>query len=144
MYETSSGSRKDGMSRPAKILVVDDAPFVRELLVDHLTRWGYLTVEAATGVEALAAVETANPDMILLDIDLGPGMNGLEVLRRVRREHSAIGVIMMTGYREPSLARQTTDAGAIACLFKPLELARLATLIADFLASRPETETPDQ
>jgi CheY-like chemotaxis protein len=127
----------DGMSRPAKILVVDDAPFVRELLVDHLTRAGYRTIEAGTGAEALAAVESEDPDVILLDIDLGPGMNGLEVLRRVRGDHPAIGVIMMTGYREPALARQAAQDGAIDCLFKPIEIRRLLALIADFLSTRP-------
>ncbi len=130
------------MSPPAKILVVDDAPFVRELLVDHLTRNGYLTVEAGTGPDALVAVAAENPDVILLDIDLGPGMNGLEVLRRVRREHPSIGVIMMTGYREPALARQTTDAGAIECLFKPIEMRRLSALIAEFLSTRPDDPGP--
>ena len=75
--------------------------------------------------------------MILLDIDLGPGMNGLEVLRRVRREHPAIGVIMMTGYREPALVRQAVDGGAIECLFKPIEMRRLSTLIAGFISTRP-------
>jgi CheY-like chemotaxis protein len=124
------------MSQTVKILVVDDAPFVRELLVEHLTRQGYGTAEAGTGADALAAVSTEGPDVILLDVDLGPGMSGLEVLRRVRRAHPSVGVIMMTGYREPALARQSTDAGAIACLFKPIDLRHLFALIAQFLASR--------
>lgn len=132
-------SRKhgDAMPRTGKILIVDDAPFIRELLVDHLERQGHHMSEAGSGVDALAAISADRPDVIILDIDLGPGIGGVEVLRQTRTTDPAIGVIMMTGYRDPTLARETIDLGALDCLFKPIDLRRLSNLIVAFLDQGP-------
>ncbi len=68
---------------PHTILVVDDDPHIRQLLVFALDKAGLATREAADGEEALAAVEACRPDLVVLDINM-PRMNGLEVCRRLR------------------------------------------------------------
>jgi two-component system OmpR family response regulator len=67
------------------ILVVDDDPHIRQLLIFALTKAGLETSEAADGEAALAAVETCAPDLVILDINM-PRMNGIEVCRRLRSQ----------------------------------------------------------
>ena len=66
-----------------KVLVVDDEPTVREVVAGYLRRDGHEVFEAADGTTALELLETNPPDLIVLDMML-PGVNGLDVLRRVR------------------------------------------------------------
>ncbi len=73
------------MSAMPSILVVDDDPHIRQLLIFALTKAGLETSEAADGEAALAAVETCAPDLVILDINM-PRMNGIEVCRRLRSQ----------------------------------------------------------
>jgi DNA-binding response OmpR family regulator len=112
------------MSATSRILVVDDEPGIRSMLSEHLSAIGYAVTAAGDAQAALSSVQTERPDLVLLDIGL-PGMNGLEVLRRIRRHDWTIGVIVFTGNQDVALARSTIQLGAIDCIFKPLDLDRL-------------------
>lgn len=81
-----------------KILVADDDPHIRSVLVFALAREGFATVEAADGAVALAAIERERPDLVLLDIVM-PEMDGTEVCRRLRRS-SDLPVIFLTSRDE--------------------------------------------
>lgn len=83
-----------------RILVVDDDPWVRKLVQGHLERAGFAVATMATGLEALAELEAHPPDLVLLDLML-PGMDGLEVAQRIRKD-SHVPIIMLT-------ARSTED-----------------------------------
>ncbi len=74
--------------------------------------------------QALAAVHSERPDLILLDLLL-PGTNGLQVLRRVRQDDPTVSVIVMTGLEDDGLSAATIQLGAILCLRKPFGLDRL-------------------
>jgi CheY-like chemotaxis protein len=78
------------------ILVVDDEPLVRDLLVQFLSLRGYRALGVKDGPEALSMVEQAPPDLILLDLFM-PGMDGVEVLRQLRQREYTGGVIIITG-----------------------------------------------
>jgi DNA-binding response OmpR family regulator len=80
-----------------EVLVVEDEPDIRALIVHHLERDGFRCRTAGSGSEALAAVRTAAPDLVLLDVML-PGMDGLEVCRRLRADAAAaaVPIIMLT------------------------------------------------
>ena len=80
------------------VLVVDDEPHIRAVLRGYLETDGYRVVEAGSGDEALDLVHTQDPDLVLLDVML-PGLDGLEVLRQVRRT-SQVPVILVTARAE--------------------------------------------
>jgi phosphate regulon transcriptional regulator PhoB len=82
---------------PADVLIVEDEPDIRNLLVHHLTRDGFRCRTAATGLDALARVRAVPPDLVVLDLML-PEMTGLEVCRRLRADPAtaAVPIIMLT------------------------------------------------
>src|SRR5512136_759988 len=84
--------------RPARILVVDDERHIARFLVFVLTREGYEAQAVYDGEEALAAVETYDPDAVLLDLLL-PKLSGQEVLARLRANprHAGLKILMLTG-----------------------------------------------
>jgi DNA-binding NtrC family response regulator len=116
-----------------KILLVDDEPAIREILEEHFAGQGYQVGCARDGQEALAAVAGDRPDVVVLDVGL-PGMNGLEVLRRLYRHDPTIAVIMISGNADVALAQATLKLGAIDYVFKPLDFDRLDRAIFPFAA----------
>jgi CheY-like chemotaxis protein len=113
------------------VLVVDDDPHVRPVLVRLLQRHGLRVVNASDGYGALAAVTAHRPDVVLLDIKM-PGLDGFEVLRRMKAnpETAHIPVIILTAndLSEPARA-QGLDLGARAYLEKPIAYERLISAI---------------
>jgi two-component system phosphate regulon response regulator PhoB len=77
------------------VLVVEDEPDIRNLIVHHLERDGFRCRTAASGPEALTAARAASPDLVVLDLML-PGMDGLEVCRRLRATAASLPIIMLT------------------------------------------------
>ena len=120
--------------RKREILVVDDHPDVRALLVAYLAREGYAIAEAADGEGALASIRGHRPDLVLLDVGL-PDMNGLVVLGRIRRDDPTLGVIMMSGFDDEILVRSALDLGALDFLQKPLILEHLDRAVRAALAA---------
>jgi two-component system response regulator (stage 0 sporulation protein F) len=111
-----------------KILVVDDEWAIRELIIEYFSGRGYTVTEAGNFVEAFAAVARDQPDLVLLDVGL-PGMDGVEILKRMRQNHPQVPVIMVTANDDPTLARRTREIGAVDCLFKPVNFDRLGHLV---------------
>ena len=108
-----------------KILVVDDEPAVRESLRRALELEGYDVELAADGEEAVAVLErNGQPDAVILDI-LMPGMDGLEVCRRLRASRNQVPVLMLTARAEVDSRVAGLDAGADDYLPKPFALAEL-------------------
>lgn len=82
-----------------KILVVDDEEFIRELYRDELVEEGYRVELAADGQEAIAKMVTFRPDLVTLDIKM-PGLDGIEVLRRIREKDASVPVLLVTAFGE--------------------------------------------
>ncbi len=82
-----------------KILVVDDEENIRELYRDELAEEGYEVELAANGLEALSKIETFRPDLVTLDVKM-PGIDGIEVLRRVREKNRSLPVVLLTAFGE--------------------------------------------
>src|SRR5437879_10362916 len=93
------------------ILVVDDEPQITALLSGYLSSRGYQVRVASEGLHALALVDQEPPDLIVLDIHM-PGMNGIEVLKRLRAKHYAGGVILLTSSPDERLLEEDIDQGA--------------------------------
>jgi two-component system, OmpR family, response regulator len=106
----------------ARVLVVDDELFVREMLRDFLTTVGDEVATAASGAEALEILPTFQPDVIIVDMVM-PGMSGSAVLDAVRRAGIAVPVILISGHVT------TTPEGFFAFLRKPFDLRKLAEVV---------------
>ncbi len=108
------------------LLVVDDDPLNRELLRDAATVEGYAVQEAPDGAEALELISDAKPDVVLLDI-LMPGMNGLDVCRRIKSDERTrhIPVILITAQRGRQERLEGIAAGATDFLNKPVDISEL-------------------
>ncbi len=102
------------------VLVVEDEPDIRETLKYNLLREGYRVALAASGEEALRAVRTERPDLVLLDLML-PGVDGLEVCRRLKKDPATAGlpVIMLTARGEESDIVAGLELGAEDYVTKP-------------------------
>ncbi|GGJ02508.1 response regulator [Alicyclobacillus cellulosilyticus] len=107
-----------------KVLIVDDQLGIRVLLQEVLSQEGYETFAAANGQEALAVAVRERPDLVLLDMKI-PGMDGLEILRCIRKADAAAKVIMMTAYGELDLIQEAMELGAIAYFTKPFDIDEL-------------------
>jgi CheY-like chemotaxis protein len=127
---SSTITKRSGEKRPS-ILIVDDEPEVARLLRDFLTRQGYALKFAATGGEALALIQKQAPDLLLMDLAM-PGVNGVEMLRRLKRLHPAglpFGVIILTGTAGEPLFEEARSLGVSDILLKPLDPALLDAAI---------------
>lgn len=110
------------------ILVVDDEPQIRDLLKRFLSLRGYKVRVAADGQQALTMVEQEAPQLIVLDVYM-PGINGIEVLRRLRGRKFTGGVILLTGSQDDKLLQEALDLGSVDVMGKPVDLERLALAI---------------
>jgi two-component system, NtrC family, response regulator AtoC len=117
------------MTTQLKVLVVDDEESIRELLQESLSLWGYAVSTACDGVEALGLIRSHLFDAALLDIRM-PRMDGLELLREIRRRNVAIPVVVMTGVPSVSTAVEALQQGAYDYLQKPLVLEVVRHLMA--------------
>ncbi len=114
------------------VLIVEDEPKIADFLRRGLTFEGYQVQVAYTGEEALAMVREASPDLVILDIML-PGIDGMEVCRRLRKNHPDLPILMLTARDAIPDRVAGLDAGADDYLVKPFAfdelLARLRALL---------------
>ncbi|MEM1333425.1 MAG: response regulator, partial [Actinomycetota bacterium] len=122
-----------------KVLVVDDEPTVREVVVGYLRRDGHEVAEAGDGNVALELLEAEPPDLVVLDMML-PGVNGLDILRRVRST-SNIPVIMLTARAEESDRVAGLELGADDYVVKPFSPRELAARVNGVLRRTSVRET---
>jgi CheY-like chemotaxis protein len=116
---------------PLRVLVVDDCTDTADSLAALLGLWGYRPVVTYDGGAALAAALAHPPDVVLLNLAL-PGLDGLEVARRLRQQQGLRGalVVAVTGYGDESFRRRADEAGFDLYLVKPLDLEWLRRLLA--------------
>ena len=114
------------------ILIVDDEKDLCTILSDSLSRDRYRVVTAFNGKMGLQLVKKEKPDLILLDIKM-PGMDGIEVLRKIKKMKKEIVVIMFTGYGTLETAREAMKLGAYDYVTKPVDLFLLKSLVEEVL-----------
>lgn len=114
---------------PVRLLVADDHPVVRAGLREGLTQYDISIVgEAEDGLSLLTLVGAIPCDLALLDIRL-PGIDGLEILARLRNQHPGLPVVLMTGYDNPSFVYRAITLGAAGYLTKSASLAKYAEIL---------------
>ncbi len=115
----------------ARVLVVDDDPTVREVVVSYVRAHGHDVAEAADGEQALAAIRSARADLVVLDLMM-PGINGLEVCRRLR-EVDDVPVIMLTALGSETDRVIGLEHGADDYVTKPFSPRELALRVDSVL-----------
>lgn len=127
----------------AKILIIDDEQDMRFAMRMLLERTGHQVFEAEDGEAALKRLGEENVDVALLDMRL-PGMDGIQILQRIRAEYPNVPVIMVTGYGNVELADQALELGADHYLSKPFHNKELVNVIHGILKKRglPIPEAP--
>jgi two-component system NtrC family response regulator len=121
------------MNKP-KILIADDGESQRFVLKGFLLREGYLVDEAVNGIKALQCIKDQHFDIILLDHKM-PGMNGLDVLKEVKRMNPEITVVIISAYGTIERAVEAMEAGAFYYITKPVDLDKLLILL-DHISKR--------
>jgi DNA-binding NtrC family response regulator len=119
-------SNRDFVRKPAhllspRVLIVEDEPRMRELLLEVIPPMGFTAVSARAAEEALRLMEADPSELLLLDLQL-PGMGGMEFFERVRRRWPATQVIIMTGFGDLESARQAIRLDVVDFVTKPFHL----------------------
>lgn len=111
-----------------KILIVDDQYGIRVLLCEIFRKEGIETYQAENGKEALEIVQKFEPDLVMLDMKI-PGMDGLEILRRLRKIDTKIKVMIMTAYGELDMIQEAMSLGATTHFAKPFDIEEIKVVI---------------
>ncbi len=109
----------------AKILIVEDAPFIREMIRDILESHDHEIVgEAANGLEAIEKYKALKPDIVLMDI-LMPGMDGLSAITKIIEQDTGAKIVVVSALVKEALRKEAMRAGAIDFVAKPFQVERL-------------------
>ena len=116
------------MVKSPSVLVVDDDPEMRSLVLDVLRREGYEVAEANDGTEAVRAIQAREINVVLMDKNL-PGPSGLELLPTILSVRPGIRIIMMTAFGDVPSYVEAVEQGALEYLFKPFQMEELSKAI---------------
>ena len=115
-----------------EILIVDDQPGIRLLLNEVFKKEGYVPHLAPNGLVALKIFEQEHIDCVLLDMKI-PGMNGIEILEKLKEKNNAIPIIMMTAYGEQDLIDEAVRLGAAHYFTKPFDIFSVLKEVGNIL-----------
>lgn len=117
----------------AKIMVVDDAAFMRMMVKDTLSKGGYTDIcEAADGAEALQKYKDEKPALVLMDITM-PNMDGLEALKAIKAEDPGAQVVMCSAMGQESMVIEAIKSGAKDFIVKPFKPNRVLDTVSKII-----------
>src|SRR5438874_10809518 len=128
----------------ATILIVDDDDAIRDGLAETVTDLGYRAHLAASGRDALALVAAGGIDAVLLDLRMPGGLDGIEVLRRIRAVENAPPVAVLTAFAGADNTIEAMRLGAFDHLTKPIGRDSLKSLLHGMLSQRGDASSPRQ
>jgi DNA-binding NtrC family response regulator len=120
---TTNAPKFDPKTFP-RVLIVEDEPRMRELLMRAVGGWGFDATAARSGEEALRQAAEEPPHIVLLDLDL-PGINGLETFEKLREKNADLQGIVLTGFGSLDSARKAIHMDVVEFLTKPAPLGDL-------------------
>ncbi|MBX7056928.1 MAG: response regulator [Leptospirales bacterium] len=115
-----------------KVLAVDDSETMRMMVRQTLEYGGYQATVAPDGAQALQIFDQDNFDLVITDINM-PGMDGLTLVRELRKRNQDVPILTLTTESEEALKRQGAEAGANGWIVKPLIPAQLLDLLGQIL-----------
>jgi two-component system, chemotaxis family, chemotaxis protein CheY len=118
----------------AKILIVDDAEFLRMRISKMLVADGHEVIEAENGLQAVESYKANKPDVVLMDITM-PEMDGLTALKEIRSHDPKARVVMLTALGQESVVLEAIKSGARDFVVKPFERERVLGAISKLLAN---------
>src|SRR5213594_910225 len=121
--------------KPSHILVVDDDTVTCEMLCEVFAHEGFETTFVHSGEEALASLATFQADLLLSDIRMKTRLDGLSLLELVRRDYSAIPVVLMTAFGSIETAIRAVKEGAFDYISKPFNIDELVAIVRRALAN---------
>lgn len=117
----------------AKILLVDDAAFMRMMLKNTLTQAGYTDVlEAEDGAKAVETFNAENPDLVFMDITM-PNMDGLEALKAIKGAHPDANVVMCSAMGQEAMVVEAIKTGAKDFIVKPFKPERILSTVSKII-----------
>jgi two-component system cell cycle sensor histidine kinase/response regulator CckA len=131
--DRSELSIEDYMGRGESILVVDDVEEQREIASRILERLGYSAISVPSGEEAVVYLQDHSVDLIILDMIMAPGMDGLETYQRILESHPGQKAIIASGFSETDRVKEALKLGAGACVRKPYLLERIGVAVREEL-----------
>ena len=118
-----------------KILLVDDAAFMRKMIKDTLTKNGYTDVfEAVDGADAVEKFAEIGPDLVFMDITM-PNMDGLEALKAIRAKDGSANVVMCSAMGQESMVMDAVRSGAKDFIVKPFKPDRVLKTVSTILGN---------
>lgn len=117
------------MWRNKRVLIVDDEQSIRELL-ERFFGLSFTVSSAENGLKAIEELEKNPYDLMLLDIMM-PGIDGQEVLKRIKGKYPNMKVVIMTGYSLKDKITQCLQEGAATCIYKPFTLDEIEKVVQD-------------
>jgi len=126
----------------ARILIVDDAPFMRRLVRTCLSQAGHEVVgEASNGAEAATRFGALRPDLVTLDMIM-PEVDGIEAIRRIRAIDSQARIVVVSAVEERNALLEAIRLGAMDYIVKPFDAGRVAAAVNRALGGGPQLEMP--
>jgi len=120
-----------------KLLIVDDQYGIRLLLHEIFKKEGYEVFQAANGFQAIDIVIKDCPDLVILDMKI-PGMDGVEILKRIKEINKEIKVILMTAYGELDIIEEAKKLGALRYFPKPFDIDEIKKVVREH-TSQPQS-----
>ena len=125
----------------SRILIVDDQPYLLDVLTDIVGSFGYDISTAIHGAEALAIVRTTPPDAVLLDLAM-PVMSGREALTHLQADHPEIPVVIVAAQVDGETAQHLRAHGAFGFIGKPFAMAEVEQALTAAVARRRGVVVP--
>ena len=119
----------------AKILIVDDAEFMRKVIKDTLSKSGYTDLyEAVDGADEVEKYNEIQPDLVLMDITM-PNMDGLEALKTIRGKDGNANVVMCSAMGQESMVIDAVRSGAKDFIVKPFKADRVLKTVTSIVGT---------
>jgi two-component system chemotaxis response regulator CheY len=118
------------------ILAVDDSSSIRQMVTLALTRGGYEVITADDGNAGLAKARTSRADLVLTDLNM-PGMNGLAMIREIRKlpTYTGVPILFLSTESDPSVRQEAKSAGATGWIVKPFQGEQLLAAVKKVLGA---------
>jgi PAS domain S-box-containing protein len=132
--DTSQLSMKEYRGNGESVLVVDDVEDQREIAYELLNKLGYSTKTASSGKEAVEYMQSNSADLLVLDMIMDPGIDGLETYKKILKLHPRQKAIIVSGFSETKRVKEAQKLGAGAYVKKPYTLDKLGTAVKNELS----------